>query len=60
MRKEDKIFRLTELRILKNYTIEQMAENIGVTPEEYAAYEDETRRPTLKSLSKICDFLTPV
>ena len=60
MREEDKLFRLAELRIRKNYTIEQMAENIGVTAEEYAAYEEETRRPSLESLSRICDFLTPV
>ena len=36
--------RVQELRAQKNFTVPQMAELLGVTPEEYQSYEDGSKQ----------------
>ena len=42
--KEQISMRVRELRAQKNFTVEQMAELLGVTPEEYSLFESGAKQ----------------
>lgn len=49
--------RLKELRIQRDYTMQDIAENIGVARSTYAGYETQDRFPPIETLSRLAKCL---
>ena len=49
--------RLREIRMIRKFTQQTMADNIGVALRSYQSYEQGVREPSLNSLVKIADIL---
>jgi transcriptional regulator with XRE-family HTH domain len=50
-------FRIRELRKSRKYTINALAENIGIRRESLSNLERNVNAPSLQTLKKICDEL---
>ena len=48
--------RLKELRAKQHWTIEEVAEKIGVSRSTYAGYETEDRKPPIQNLIKLSEL----
>ena len=45
--------KLKELRLLENWTQEQVAKKIGVSKQTYSHYENENRKPSLDTIREL-------
>jgi transcriptional regulator with XRE-family HTH domain len=48
--------KLKELRLSKNLTLKQVADDIGLTRNAISNYEANIREPSLSVLKSLCDF----